>query len=135
MVSLSLKYIAADAWTDKCGATRQAGESCLAVIHLVEKLQQNLALLGVPVHVGQSRNAATGSSSCLDPTKQQRWIAAANDSADVSDDVIHALETAAAGATVASMGVDGTSVPEFVCVGGGARRLVWPLPRALDNIP
>ena len=47
-----LKYVAADAWADKCGATRQAGESCLAVIHLVEKLQQNLALLGVPVHVG-----------------------------------------------------------------------------------
>ena len=49
------------------------------------------------------RNAATGSSACLDQTKQQRWIAAANATVDVSNDAICTLETAAAGATLTSM--------------------------------
>ena len=47
-----LKYVAADAWADKCGATRQAGKSGLAAIQRVDELQPNLALLGVPAHVG-----------------------------------------------------------------------------------
>ena len=54
-----LKYVAADAWADKCGATRQEGESGLAAIQRVDELQQNLALLGVPAHVGPASGKTT----------------------------------------------------------------------------
>ena len=47
-----LKYVAADAWAYKCWATQQTGESGLAAIQRVDELKQNLALLGVPAHVG-----------------------------------------------------------------------------------
>ena len=122
-----LRYVEADAWDDKCWATRQAGKSGLAAIQRVDKLQQNLALLRVPAHVGTVEvgvpaNVGPVEERCyqlqrlLGPDEQQRWIAVANATADVYDDAIRALETAAAR------------------VGGETRSLVRPSPRALDNI-
>ena len=56
-----LKYIAADALADKCGATRQGGKSGLAAIQPrhVDELQQTLALLGSQRTWAPSRNAST----------------------------------------------------------------------------
>ena len=99
-----LKYFAADSCADKCGATRQAGESGLAGIQRVDELQQNLALLGVPAHVGPVEERCHQLQRLLGPDEQQRWIAAANATADVSYDAIRALETAAAGATLTFTG-------------------------------
>ena len=119
-----LKYVAADAWADKCGATRQEGESGLAAIQRVDELQQTLALLGVPAHVGPVEERCYQLQRLLGPDEQQRWIAAANATTDVSDDAIRALETAAAGATLTSTGRQSLSSSVSV-----AERDTWFGPR------
>ena len=130
-----LRYVEADAWDDKCWATRQAGKSGLAAIQRVDKLQQNLALLRVPAHVGTVEvgvpaNVGPVEERCyqlqrlLGPDEQQRCIAVANATADVHDDAIRALETAAAGATLTSTGRESLSLSVMV-----AKREAWFDPR------
>ena len=76
----------------------------LAAIQRVDELQQNLVLLGVPAHVGPVEERRYQLQCLLGPDEQQRWIAAANATTDVSDDAIRAMKTAAAGVTPTSTG-------------------------------
>ena len=80
-----LKYVVADVWAYKCWSTWQARECCLAAIQRVDELQQNLALLGVPAHVGPVKEGSYQLQRLLG-SDEQRSIFAANASADVSDE-------------------------------------------------
>ena len=55
-----------------CGATRQAWESGLAAIQRVDELQQTLALLGVPAHVGPVEERCYQLQLLLEQDEQQR---------------------------------------------------------------
>jgi hypothetical protein len=46
------RYAAADAWANKCSATRQEGESGLTALQRLDELQHTLLLLGVPAQIG-----------------------------------------------------------------------------------
>jgi hypothetical protein len=90
-----LRYAAAEAWTQLCAATRQPNESGPGALQRIQELQRTLARLGVPSNPGPIERMCYLLQQQLTSDEKPRWIAAANATADVSDDAIHDLEAAA----------------------------------------
>ena len=90
-----LRYAAAEAWTQLCAATRQPNESGPGALQRLQELQRTLARLGVPSNPGPIERMCYLLQQQLTSDERTRWIAAANATADVSDDAIHDLEAAA----------------------------------------
>lgn len=114
-----LRYAAAEAWTRRCAATRQPNESGPGALQRLQELQRTLARLGVPSNPGPVEQMCYLLQQQLTEDERPRWIAAANATADVSDDAIHDREAAAA-TELAAQGRQSLAVEE---------RDPWFLPR------
>jgi hypothetical protein len=98
------RYAAADAWADKCTATRQDGESGLAALQRLDELQQTLLLLGVPAHIGPLEQQCYQLQRLLSTEEKRVWSAAANALPHVSDEAIRTREAAAAATALTTPG-------------------------------
>jgi hypothetical protein len=95
-------YAAADAWASTCSATRQEGESRLATLQRLDKLQQASLQLGLPTHICPIEKQCYQLQRLLSSEEKRVWSAAANALPQVSDDAIRALEVTAAAAAAAT---------------------------------
>ena len=90
------RYTAADTWRQYCAATRQPQESGPAALQRIQELLSVLTLLNVPATPGPTEQMCYILQGQLTEDEKRLWIASANVTPDVSDDVIRAKEDAAA---------------------------------------